>query len=85
MFDRVLKPSLIMTRLLQCFHLFQCFPEFSIICYRTMEEKDTNGNIYAKWLKPFHTTGHFLALPQHLCGFFMFSGGIERDQWHEMG
>ena len=30
--------------------------------------------------KPFHATGFFL-LPR----FLVFSGGTERDQWHEIG
>ena len=84
MSDRVLKPSLIITHLLQCFHLFQCFPEFISIYCRTMEENEINENICAKWVNPFHTTGLFLTLHSHI-SFFMFSGGIERDQWHEMG
>ena len=38
-------------------------------------------------IKPFHTTGLFLYAWEHqkIKGFLMFSGGIERDQRHEMG
>ena len=38
-------------------------------------------------LNPFHATGLF-TLPENIRqnrGFLMFSGGIEKDQWHEMG
>ena len=33
---------------------------------------------------PFHATGFFL-YPLKTSGFLMFSGGKERNQWHEMG
>ena len=33
---------------------------------------------------PFHATGLFL-YPLGTRGFLRFSGGIERDQWHERG
>ena len=37
---------------------------------------------------PFYASGFFLYLPrkhQKTRGFLMFSGGIEIDQWHEIG
>ena len=39
-----------------------------------------NGKIDCKCIKPFHSTVSF-----HTSGFLMFSGGIEKDQQHEMG
>ena len=39
-------------------------------------------------INSFRATGHFLYTPwkyQKTSGFLMFSGGIERNQWHEMG
>ena len=39
-----------------------------------------------EWINPFHTTGLFLyLLKRSESGFLMFSGGIERDEWHEIG
>ena len=41
----------------------------------------------ADHFNPFHATGLFrysLKTSENLW-FFIFSGGIERDQWHEMG
>ena len=38
-------------------------------------------------INPFHASGLFL-YPQKTSeswGFLMFSGGTEKDQWHEMG
>ena len=39
------------------------------------------------FINPFHSTGFFLYpwKQQKTRGFLMFSGGIERDQWHEIG
>ena len=34
--------------------------------------------------KPFHATG-FFRYPLKTSVFLMFSGGIKRDQWHEVG
>ena len=39
--------------------------------------------ILSQDLNPFHASGLFL-YPLKTRGFLMFSGGIERDQWHEM-
>ena len=35
-------------------------------------------------ISPFHATSLFL-YPPETRGFLMFSGGMERDQWHEIG
>ena len=47
------------------------------------------GNVVVQNFKvnPFNATGLFQypLKTSQTRGFLMFSGGIERDQWHEMG
>ena len=41
------------------------------------------GEVQIWWVNAFHATGLF-SIPLETSGFLMLSGGIERDQWHEM-
>ena len=48
------------------------------------------SDIYERYINPFHATRLFLyhlktSKHQKTRRFRMFSEGIERDQWHEMG
>ena len=52
------------------FHLFQCFRLFRSICVTHFIPL---VSFYTPWKH------------QKTRGFLMFSGGLERDQWHEMG
>ena len=47
----------------------------------SVKNKQTSHNFL---VIPLHATGLFL-YPPKTYGFVMLSGGIERDQWHEMG
>ena len=38
-----------------------------------------------KYVNLFHATDHFVYPLSKAVGFLMFSGSIERDQWHEIG
>ena len=44
--------------------------------------QDSEGKFLG--VSPFHTTGLFLYALK-ISGFLIILGGIERDQWHEMG
>ena len=44
------------------------------------------SDLMSELLNPVHTTGLFLyPLKTENLWFLVFLGGIERDQWHEMG
>ena len=54
--------------------------------------KLTFSEKYFEWdisINPIHTTGFFqfstLKISEKTSAFLMFSGGIERDQWHDTG
>ena len=65
----------------------ECFPVKFAKFLRTPILKNICKQLPSKLLNPFHVTVLFLyplKIPK-TSGFQMFSGGIERDRWHELG
>ena len=68
-------------------------PSSSVTFEREFKRSKSDEELLYKYMKvsqtvnPFHATDLFLypmKKSENLCVFFMFSGDIERDQWHEM-
>ena len=64
--------------------LKQIYPRqgnFEMLIFRHYENK--TKIFFMKLVNPFHAS--LFRHPLKTKGFLMFSGGIDRDQWHEMG